>query len=343
MSPLNIYYSTGNSYPMKPTSKIKAGLRNPSKVLPYLMPKAVQPLRVAAAMKATAGNPSQKALLDDLREQDSWLLIVLDACRYPEFSEVAPTVFEGNLKKMTTEGHDTFEYVRSCWPESYPDVTYLSGATPVNSGTLEFDYESSAELYDGYVPKDHIGNIVDVWQSKWDERLGVVPPWYITPVAEEYFEEDQLVIHYFQPHAPYVGVEQELGHQNDESACPGKGEPIDVPIWSRIERGELTQSRLAELYRSNLEAVLYETAKIVKQAPHDNVVIMGDHGEALGEYWTYAHPRKDHPYILTAPWMEVTGTKDGWRSQLNVPDVAPSTSPTEDSSVESRLQELGYI
>jgi hypothetical protein len=331
----------GNSYSMKPTSKIKAGLRNPSKVLPYLVPKAIQPLCGAAATKATVGNPSQKSLLDDLREQDSWLLIILDACRYPEFSELAPAVFEGNLEKMTTEGHDTFEYIRFCWPESYPDVTYLSGAPVVNSGTLEIDDEALAEMYDGFVPADHIGDIVDVWQSGWNERLGVIPPWNVTPVVKDYLDEDQLVVHYLQPHAPYIGVERELGHHNDESSTPGDGELIDAPLWRRIKRGEIAQSRLVELYRSNLEAVLYEVAKVVEEAPHDTVVIMGDHGEALGEYWTYAHPRNDHPYILTAPWMEVTGVKADWRSRLTVPDTDRSTA-TEDSSVAARLRELGY-
>ncbi|PSP90561.1 hypothetical protein BRC90_01230 [Halobacteriales archaeon QS_4_69_34] len=82
-------------------------------------------------------------------------------------------------------------------------------------------------------------------------------------------------------------------------------------------------------------------AKLVEEAPHDTVVIMGDHGEALGEYWTYAHPRKDHPYVLTAPWMEVTGVEADWRSRLTVPDVDQSTA-TEDSSVAARLRELGY-
>lgn len=328
---------------MKARSKVKTGLRNPSKVVPYLLLKTIQPLRVAAARKATAGNPSQKLLIDDLREQDSWLLIVLDACRYPEFSEVAPAVFNGDLKKMTTEGHDTFEYARNCWSGSYPDVTYLSGAVPVNSGTVEFDNEGLSEIYDGFVPEEHIGEIVDVWQSGWDERFGVVPPWNITPVARDYLDTDQLVVHYFQPHAPYVGVEQELGHHNDENANPLGGEPPDAPLWRRIKRGDVTQSRLVELYRSNLEAVLYEAAKVVEEAPHDNIVIMGDHGEALGEYWTYAHPRKDHPLILTAPWMKVTGVKAEWRQHLTVPDVVPSSSSTDDSSVESRLRELGYI
>lgn len=327
---------------MKTSSKIKAGIQDPSKILPYLMPKAIQPLRIAAAMKATAGNPSQKSLLDDLREKDSWLLIVLDACRYPEFSEMASAIFDGDLVKMTTEGHDTFEYIRSCWPESYPDVTYLSAAPAVNSGTLEIDDDELAKMYDGFVSKDHIGEIVDVWQSGWNERLGVIPPWNVTPVVRDYFDEDQLAVHYLQPHAPYVGVEQELGHHNDKSATPGDGEPIDAPLWRRIKRGDIAQSRLFELYRSNLEAVLYEVAKVVEEAPHDNIVIMGDHGEALGEYWTYAHPRKDHPYILTAPWMEVTGVTAEWRSHLTVPDVDPSSSAA-DSNAKSRLQDLGYV
>lgn len=322
-------------------SKIRTAFRDPSRVPPYLSRKAKQAVRLAATKNAIADAPSQKSLLEDLRETDSWLLIVLDACRYPEFGEVAPAVFDGDMQKMATEGHDTFEYVRTCWSGSYPDVTYLSGATPVNSGTLEFDDEGLAGMYDGFVPDDHIGEIVDVWQSGWDERFGVVPPWNVTPVAKDRLDENQLVVHYFQPHAPYVGVERELGHHNDESATPGDGEPFDAPLWRRIKNGEIPQARLFELYRSNLEAVLYETAQLVDDVPHENIVIMGDHGEALGEYWTYAHPRTDHPHVLTAPWIEVTGLKDDWQSQLDVPDVEPP-SATAESSVESRLRDLGY-
>ena len=49
--------------------------------------------------------------------------------------------------------------------------------------------------------------VIDVWDFCWDDRLGTVPPWTLTQVALSYVEryrEKRFVIHYLQPHAPYI-------------------------------------------------------------------------------------------------------------------------------------------
>jgi len=62
------------------------------------------------------------------------------------------------------------------------------------------DYEWTAS--------DHISDIHDVWKTGWDDDLGTVPP---ESLAEAYRNNldaveraDRTVLHYMQPHAPYL-------------------------------------------------------------------------------------------------------------------------------------------
>lgn len=326
--------------------KVRKGIHNPRSIPPFLRNQLLDVGRKAATRAAIQGKPLQGMLLDDLRAGDDWLLIVLDACRYREFAELAPKVFDGDLTQAVAEGRNTFEYVRLCWPDTYPDVTYVSGAVPINSTQIDFDDQHFQSLYDGYVPKKHIGRIVDAWSSQWDMSLGVVPAWGVTEEAMKHLDTSQLVVHYFQPHAPYIGVEQALGHHDNENAKPNRGEPIDAPLWQRIKRGEISNTRLRELYQSNLELALAEAAKLVEATTHDRIVVIADHGEALGEWNVYSHPRREHPKIRIIPWLEVEGLREGWEEALETPKLTERKRPDsagDKTAVQSRLEELGYL
>ena len=41
----------------------------------------------------------------------------------------------------------------------------------------------------------------------------------------------------------------------------------------------------------------------------EKVVVTADHGEALGEFGVYAHPRwVHHPKVRIVPWLEISST-----------------------------------
>jgi len=202
-------------------------------------------------------------------------------------------------------------------------------------------------LYNGYQPPEHLRHIDDVWKEAWDRSIGACPPEPVLAQALEYRHADSLVVHYQQPHTPYIGAEQELGHADSEAAVPGQVAPVDKPIWDRIERGEIDDDRLRELYWSNVERVRPAVLRTIDELCEvfESVVVTADHGEALGEHGVYAHPRQpQHPKVREVPWVEVSGlTPRGERGarQAYVPD-APGDVDRSDDDLDERLRMLGY-
>lgn len=331
--------------PVDPSSKLGTAVRNPEKVPPYLLNCIDTAAREAVARSATwwrARNlPDQWLRLEDLRSGDDWLLIILDACRYDFLEWYFDDYFKGELTPVASVARDTFEYVRLCWPEYYDDVVYVSGAPAINSDEISFDDEWLQGLYDGYTPSSHLPNIVDAWRDGWDRSLGTCPP---EPITDTAFDSDgsQKVVHYIQPHTPFIGAERKLGHNNSASAAPFAENAADAPIWEQVQNGNLSDERLRELYASNLERVLPEVCRLVANSDADRIIVTADHGEALGEYGMYAHPRKEHPHVRTVPWAVIEGVRDGvaYGGDRRQTDNSGRESMED---IEDRLRDLGYI
>lgn len=121
-----------------------------------------------------------------------------------------------------------------------------------------------------------------------------------------------------------------------------EGGAIGSGIYDRIQSGEISDNDLLKAYDENLRRVLKEVALLVDHISEyfDNIVIMGDHGEALGEYGEYKH-RRQHPYVRVVPWGKINGIIN----KSNLPDrsVESKEVKKDDSSVEDRLRDLGYI
>jgi hypothetical protein len=297
--------------------------------------------------------PRQVDKVRKIEDSDEWLLVVLDACRYDRFEMVFDTYFEGTVEPVASEGYNTFEYVRRVWPDQH-DITYVTGAAPINATEFNFDGgmqlqgigrtdKRLAERYNGYRPVDHIDEIVEIWRTDWSEELGVCPPEPVTDASIEHAgAASQLVAHYFQPHVPYIGKERALGNiENIERRLQGGA--IGSDIWNRARSGDITRRRLLELYDSNLRRALNSVCRLVQETDFENIAIMGDHGEALGEYSIYAHPELPHPYTRIVPWATV-------ESVLKEPDFnygqvmkQRADQPQKDATLNDRLESLGYI
>jgi hypothetical protein len=245
-------------------------------------------------------------LLQKVRSHDEYLLIVLDACRYRDFRDLHHLFLDGHLKPAYTPARDTFEYSRLMWPGDHA-VTYVSGAVPINSCQLQINEDGELNgLYEGYDPAQHLEEIVDVWSTGWQDDLGTVPPAAVTDAALDHHHQDQLAAHYFQPHAPYIGRVQLLGHRGEEHR-PNHGQPNDALVWECVQDGEIPIQKLHAAYQANMIRVLKEVQRLVQQTRHRHIFITADHGEALGEYDVYAHPRKParHPMIHVVPFFRV--------------------------------------
>ena len=132
----------------------------------------------------------------DLNEDWDYL-IVLDACRYDYFATFYKNFFEGILEKRFSGGIDTPSWFKNTFTDDYDNVIYISGNPYVNSQMSISGCDAWKRFF----------KVIDVWEFGWDDELGTVPPWTLTLAALSYIEkyaEKKFIIHYLQPHAPYI-------------------------------------------------------------------------------------------------------------------------------------------
>jgi hypothetical protein len=249
-------------------------------------------------------NKSQyKKVHEDLLEEDKFLMIVLDSCRY-DFFEATYDIYldEGDLERVYSTGRLTFEYVANMWEGDYKDILYISGIGVINSRIDERMAEKIETNYPhGYVPKNNL-RIEDVNSKGWNEELKAVPPEEIThEVMDSIEDEDKIVAHFQQPHDPYIGDYRLQDVLGEEEFRPLNS----YQTWDLYRNGVITQDELRKAYRSNLVRVLKEVARLVEEVDDRRIVVTADHGEMLGECGIVAHPRKEHHLLREVPWLEV--------------------------------------
>ena len=259
----------------------------------------------------------------NVMEEDWDLLIVLDACRYDYFSEMYRDFFIGKLEKRVSPGCSTVEWLKRSFTSFYEDIIYISGNPYVNSKVK----------IAGFDAKKHFYKVIDVWDFGWDWGIGTVPPAEINRATLRYYLKypgKRFIIHYMQPHAPYLSTRFRLVgyHKSDpkdgsvlsgvasyrkvdrriesiinvigtllsklgmvESAWELR-DKIGLPPISPMDvvRRKYGKNGLIEAYKENLRIVLNYVAKLCEKFPRKKIIITSDHGELLGEEGAYEHP-----------------------------------------------------
>lgn len=126
-------------------------------------------------------------------------LIILDACRYDYFKKVYQDFLAGKLKKVLSPATRTEEWLKKTFRGYYEDIVYISANPIINSKFIVWDF----------CAKEHFYEIIDVWYWGWDEDYGTVPPWKVNQAVQKVvkkYSNKRLVIHYMQPHAPYIPI-----------------------------------------------------------------------------------------------------------------------------------------
>jgi len=130
----------------------------------------------------------------ELLEADWDVLIDLDACRYDVFKEVYKEVYryKGELKRAKTycSGSEEWRH-KNLYGKDLSDVIFL---TP---RICPFRHVTEADFF----------MVVRAWKTKWDYRYGTVLPQDMTELTLEQMKQHpkkRFIIHYHQPHAPFV-------------------------------------------------------------------------------------------------------------------------------------------
>lgn len=261
----------------------------------------------------------------DVFDQDWDNLIILDACRFDAFRHACK--FEGQLQKVRSRGSTSEEFVRGNFTgRTLHDTVYVSanGYYDMLQEELDAELHASIPLYQGEYRDAADG-------------LTTHPETVTTHALEtnEEYPHKRLVVHYLQPHQPY------LGPFAAEHIDQGHGLNI---VTTRNRNPHLTDADIRRAYMENLEIVLDEVADLLETFS-GKTVITADHGELLGERLP-GIPVKDYdhwyglhvPELLDVPWFEID---TGSRKEIRAEEPA-RRKVTDTREIEEHLTDLGY-
>jgi len=226
-------------------------------------------------------------------EEDWDYLIILDACRYDTFKEVVGEEVSYAISGAT----DTQAWMIWNFRENYKDVIYIAGNPHFASAHLNKTL--------GFIP---FYMIKEVWDYGWDSTLKTVPPEQVTNAAIEAlksFPEKRMIIHYNQPHHPFLG-DKELTQKDDGTWHTLKGGlwgGKKTTIWRLVQQGEVPLERAKEAYKENLRIVMKEVDKLKEKLP-GRVILTADHGELFREWGLYGHGSSLRVEgLVKVPWV----------------------------------------
>lgn len=261
-------------------------------------------------------------------------LVILDACRYDEFERLHS--LDGRLESRVSRGSTSYEWVRGNFSnkELY-DTVYVTS----NLWYHRLETKIGADIHDLVAPDWTGGTRPDFNFVEQDVAERDMHPETVTECAlatRERYPNKRLLVHYMQPHAPYIG--------------PTGAEHFDEEghLVARIATGEVSADRdtVLKAYRENLRIVLDHVADLLA-ALEGKTVVSADHGEMLGDRYRpfpfrdYGHnPGIYTPQLVKVPWF-VAENGDGPDVVSEEPD-GRSFARDEDV-VEERLRDLGYV
>ncbi len=256
------------------------------------------------------------------------ILIILDACRHDYFKNVYKNYFEGKLEKHISPASNTIEWCKKVFINKKDNIIYISPNPYINSKIK----------IKGFDAKRHFYKVIDVWDFGWDKKLGTVHPKEVNKAAIKAlsdFSKKRFIIHYMQPHFPYIteggfdgwsdiinrnkrinwnltGIKMSLGdiikrnikRKNIWKVKKIFGLRYKHPMEKLIQEGG--ERKLKEVYKKELEFVMSYVQQLLSKIKDKKIVITSDHGELLGEYGEYGHhPNMHVNKLVEVPWFEV--------------------------------------
>jgi hypothetical protein len=267
----------------------------------------------------------------DIFAEDWDVLAILDACRYDVFEEV--NELPGELRKVSSRASATDDFLRRNFSgKDLTDTVYVTG-------NPQF-YRIQNGIYDAHPIDCRFYETRNVWQDNWDDEHRTVRPEVVTDAAIEAAQEfpnKRILVHYLQPHAPYIGPtgSEEL--------------PRDyLNFWSSFKTGEIDVelSVVRHAYRENVEIVLEDVERLLSEV-EGKIVLTADHGEMLGERTgllptkKYGHPSGVHtPELIEVPWF--VHERGSRRKTVAEEPEEKKNIDIADEEVKERLNNLGY-
>jgi hypothetical protein len=231
---------------------------------------------------------------------------------------------DGKLSSIMSVGSNTNEFLRRTFRDKkWSDIVYVSAnVQPANRTNAEFH------------------EVFHLWNNNWDNELETVHPEDTVKESlqiAERFPHKRLVIHFLQPHYPFIG-EQGQKYHNNHGHKRGR---YDENVWVQLNNGEVSAQTIKQAYYENLEVTLPHVQQLV-EGIQGKTVVTSDHGNAIGESGLYGHA---YPGIYIDPLRKVPWhvIKNNERKRIVDEGTADNQEQSDNDVVQERLEKLGYV
>lgn len=258
----------------------------------------------------------------DMMDRDWDNLLIMDATRADVFEEEIDTDQFESYERVKSPGSSSPEWMQETFAgKEFPDTVYVT-ANPWIEREAPDSFHQIIDLWieeKGASPEDFRG--VKGLHNAGFSHEDYIPADAVTEWAmraQENFPDKRIIVHYFQPHGPFIG--------NSDGSLR-----------------ETPAERSMEVYRENLHYVFYHAQKCA-EALEGRSVFTADHGHLFDDrLWPFpqresGHPSGlHHPKLTTVPWaVETHGERREIRSGRT------TEREVDIGVINDRLEDLGY-
>lgn len=246
-------------------------------------------------------------------------LIILDACRFDAFLKAMEAdPLPGRLESRISRGADTTSFlVQNFGGRKCGDIVYLSANPTVGSVTSRSFWK-----------------ILPVWKQN-------LRPETLTRRAVEAIQtypDKRLVIHYLQPHHPYLGLRLYRNPRRKYTDLLG--------VYTAGAYAMIEKKTQVVLYERNLRFVWPHVKNLLEQLP-GKTVVTADHGEAFGEkvgvlrLWGHGAGARI-PALVLVPWLVAENKAVSREKVVWGEETGERLARSEEEDIRRRLVDLGY-
>jgi len=185
-------------------------------------------------------------------------LILLDAARHDIYDQIR----DKDVDSIVSVGSHSREFVEKTFSKEkeFGDLVYISANPHISE--LKFNSILDKSL------KDYFEVVFETYRKS----NSVATPQMVKEdalAAQKLYPNHKKIVHFMQPHAPFIGSKKDLDYR-------------------QYKYGEDNKEEIEKAYEENMEFVL-ESALELAESLDGKTVITADHGELLGENGLYKH------------------------------------------------------
>lgn len=264
----------------------------------------------------------------DVMEEDWDNLLILDACRYDYFKDI--NTIDAELEKRISRGKNSWEFLRKNFVgRELHDSVYVTAnpfSTDIDEGTFH--------------------DINHLHMNRWDDEIGTVQPEDVVKAAvkaHERYPNKRLIVHFMQPHRPYIGAMADSLRERINLRGYGHHDE-GIQIWGAVKQQDISVEEIRTAYEESLELVL-KSGEILLDELDGRSVVTADHGEMLGErmlpittrVWGHMEGFTT-PKLREVPWLTIQSET---KREVTA-DEPVAQSAFDEDTVSERLAALGY-